>query len=278
MEFTESTINNQTFRYADIGTGLPVVLLHGFPDGPESWAETASAIVLAGHRAIVPYLRGYHPSTITPGRPYRRAEVGADVIGLLDVIGIDAAVLVGHDWGAAAVWNAVSVSPERVLGVVPIAIPHPAALKPSPKMMWQTRHFMNLKGPLSNQRTARSNFKYLETLYDRWAPNWSSSERDQALERARAIMSDPAVLNETLQWYRDLKFSPDPANNFRVTCPGLLVAGSEDFDGVLEAISKSQKRFDAPVELLTIDGAGHWPHREGSEEFTASLLTFLGKL
>ena len=268
----------QQFRYSDSGEGPAVVLLHGFPDGPESWETTRQALVAAGNRVVVPYLRGYHPDTIVEGRPYGDVHAGGDVIWLLDHLGIDRATLVGHDWGASAVWSAVCSFPERVNGIVPIAIPHPATLKSSLKLGWQARHFGYFKAPLSDVRTARNDLAYIDTLYERWAPDWVGPERDSTVARAKGLLSDPVVLHEALQWYRDLSLKPDPANDFRVECPGLLVAGGSDFESVLEATHTSTEHFDAPVEVLTIEGAGHWPHREGEREFIDRLITFVASL
>jgi len=275
MNFETIAHEGRNVRVASIGEGTPVVLLHGFPDGPRSWRVTADALAAAGHRAVVPYLRGYHPDTIGPGRPYGRAEIGDDVVHLLDALGIERAVLVGHDWGAACVWSAVSRSPERAAGVVPIAIPHPATMKPSVSLVWGVRHFFNLKAPLSDRRVARNNFAYVDALYDRWSPDWRGAARGSAVADAKEQFSDPRVLHEALQWYRDLSFKPDPANDFRVGCPGLLVTGGADFGGDIEPYERSVARFDAPAELLVVDGAGHWPHREGQAEFDARLVAFV---
>lgn len=276
MNFETITHDGRNVRVASVGEGAPVVLLHGFPDGPRSWADSAAALAAAGHRAIVPYLRGYHPDTIVAGRPYHRAEIGADVVHLLDALGLERAVLVGHDWGAACVWSAVSQFPDRVSAIVPIAIPHPASMTPSLGLLWGVRHFFNLKAPLSDRRVARNNFAYIDTLYERWAPRWRGASRGAAVADAKEQFADPAVLHEALQWYRDLSFKRDASNNFRVACPGLLVAGGADFDGDLDPYEWSVARFDAPAELLVIDDAGHWPHREGQAEFDARLIAFVG--
>ncbi len=276
MEFQTDRSGSQPFRYASVGGGAPVVLLHGFPDGPRSWAAAAEVVAGAGFRAIVPFLRGYHPDTIVAGRPYGRTEIGGDVIALLDTLGVDDAVLVGHDWGSSSVWSAAALSPERVRGLVPIAVPHPATLAPSPQLMWAVRHFGYFKLPFSDQRTSRNNFAYISTLFDRWAPKWA--DRKATLAYARELFSDPVVLHEALEWYRDLNLKPDPANNFRVSCPGLVVAGADDFGGDLTAYEKSVERFDGDADLCVIDGAGHWPHREGADQFHQALTGLLGSL
>lgn len=278
MNFETIEHQGRSVRVAAQGDGTPVVLFHGFPDGPESWASTADALANSGHRAIVPYLRGYHPDTIVPGRPYARPEFADDVVHLLDALNLESAVLVGHDWGAALVWNALAAHPERVRAVVPIAIPHPACLKPSLGLLWGVRHFFNFKAPFSDRRAARNDFAYVEQLYTRWSPEWKGAERDEAVSRIKQVFGDDAVLHEALQHYRDLSLKPDPASDFRVSCPGLIVAGADDFNGDMGPYEETVKRFDAPAQLFVVDGAGHWPHREGESEFLAQLLALIDAL
>jgi pimeloyl-ACP methyl ester carboxylesterase len=94
----------QTWRYFKLGNGhQDVVLVHGFPDTPQSWWDIATALAEFGYRVTVPYLWGYHPDTLVPGRSLKAAEIGEDVIGLMDALEIEEAVLVGHDWGASCV-------------------------------------------------------------------------------------------------------------------------------------------------------------------------------
>jgi len=275
VDFETLEHDGRKIRLADVGQGTPVVLLHGFPDGPESWAQTAAALADAGHRAIVPFLRGYHGDTIVPGRGYSRADFADDIVHLLDALGLDDAVLVGHDWGASFVWSTLSAHPERVRAVVPIAIPHPACLKPSLGLLWGVRHFFYFKAPASDQRAARNDFTYIEQLYRRWSPDWTGAARDDAVARIKEMFRDPAVLHEALQYYRDLSLKPDPSSNFRVACPALLVAGTADFDGNLEPYQASVARCDGAAELLAVEGAGHWPHREGEHEFIEQLIALV---
>ena len=70
MDVTSASAHDQRFVYTDSGEGPLVVLFHGFPDTPQGWADTRDALNDAGYRTVVPYLRGYHPDTIVPGRGY----------------------------------------------------------------------------------------------------------------------------------------------------------------------------------------------------------------
>jgi len=280
-EFENATLADQTWRYNDSGQGPPVVLFHGFPDTPHSYAGIARSLNEAGYRTIVPYLRGYHPDTLVPGRPYDALNNAQDVIGLLDALGLKSAALVGHDWGATVVYGAAALAPDRVDAIVPIAIPHPRTLKPkntlqAAGMLIMSRHFLYFKLPWAEAGTRRSDFRYIETLYRRWAPGWKGPERDAAVARAKEAFSSPEVLAGAIDWYRALGSKIDRRLTAPIKCSGLMVAGGKDFGGRLGPYKKSQALFEGGAELLVMPEAGHWPHREEEPQFTEALIRFLG--
>src|SRR5438445_9791253 len=101
-----SVTNGVGIEFDVTGSGRPVVLLHGFPDSGRLWRNQVPALVDAGHRVIVPDLRGY-------GRSDKPADVDAynllflagDVFAVLDDAGVERAAVVGHDWGSALAWG-----------------------------------------------------------------------------------------------------------------------------------------------------------------------------
>ena len=105
--------------------GAPVVVLaHGFPELAYSWRHQIPALAAAGYHVLAPDQRGYGGST----RPeaiddYNIADLTADLIGLLDDVGAEQAVFVGHDWGAPVVWDSALLHPERVAAVVGMSVP-----------------------------------------------------------------------------------------------------------------------------------------------------------
>ena len=282
-EFENATLGQQTWRYSDSGRGQPVVLLHGFPDTPHSWARIARSLNRAGYRTIVPYLRGYHPDTLVPGRPYDALHLAEDAIGLLDALGLESAVLVGHDWGATVVYGAAALAPDRVRAIVSIAIPHPRTLKPKNALQAfglfvMARHFLYFQLPWAEAGTRRNEFRYLDTLYRRWAPGWRGPERDAAVARAREAFSTPEVLDAAIDYYRAIGSKIDRRLTAPIRCSGLMVAGGKDFGGRLGPYKKSQGLFAGGAELLVMPEAGHWPHREEESQFTDALVRFLGEL
>jgi pimeloyl-ACP methyl ester carboxylesterase len=282
-EFETASVGSQAWRYHDSGQGRPVVLIHGFPDTPESYASIARSLNEAGYRTILPYLRGYHPDTIVPGRPYDAVNIAEDAIGLLDVLELESAVLVGHDWGASLIYGAAVLAPERVDAIVPIAIPHPSTLKPRNALqalglLVMARHFLYFQLPWCESGTRRNDFKYVETLYDRWAPEWQGPERDAAVARAKEAFSTPEVLRAAIDYYRAVSTKLDRRLTGPIACRGLMVAGGRDCGGHLGPYKKSLARFEGGAEILVMPEAGHWPHREDESLFTDKLLRFLREL
>ena len=274
MELTSASAHGQRFVYTDSGEGPLVVLFHGFPDTPQGWAGTRDALNDAGYRTVVPYLRGYHPETIVAGRGYGAGETAEDATRLLDAIGADRAVLVGHDWGASVVYRAAALAPERVRGICAVAIPHPRLLRRSLGLLWRARHFITLRLPTGPWLARRRDFAYIDTLMRRWAPNWSGTSRADTLAEVKRCFADPLVLDGALSYYRDASVGEGLA---ALSPPALVVGGTTDIIDA-DAFTRSPEAFEGPCEVLIAEGAGHWPHREAGELFDERLLAFLAGL
>src|SRR5215470_8667723 len=97
------------------GDGVPVLLLHGWPDSARLWRHQVPVLTAAGYRVITPDLRGFGGSA----RPdavasYKLASSVADMAAILDAVGAPAAHVVGHDWGAAVAWLTAMYLPDRI--------------------------------------------------------------------------------------------------------------------------------------------------------------------
>jgi pimeloyl-ACP methyl ester carboxylesterase len=274
MDVTSASAHDQRFVYTDSGEGPLVVLFHGFPDTPQGWSGTRDALNNAGYRTVVPYLRGYHPDTIVSGRGYGPSEIAEDAVRLLDAIGADQAVLVGHDWGASVVYRAAALAPKRVRGICAVAIPHPRLLGRSLGLLWRGRHFLTLRLPSGPWLARRRDFAYLDTLMRRWAPNWSGAVRDGTLADVKRCFANPRLLDAALGYYRDASLGADLAV---LSQPALIVGGTTDIIAA-EAFTRSSEAFEGHCEVLIAEGAGHWPHREAAELFDQRLRAFLAGL
>jgi pimeloyl-ACP methyl ester carboxylesterase len=256
--------------------GPVVVLLHGFPDGPETWDGYASQLADRGCRVIAPALRGFVRGTAVRGEPSTPVTAAEDVVRLLDALEVPSAVVVGHDWGAAATYALAGMAADRVDRVVPIAIPHPRTVRPGPGMIWNVRHFAWLGLPGGSMRLALRDIGYLDRLARRWAPQWTDGGRDELVEAARQRLGDSEVRRGAVRFYRDLLRVPDRRAGRRTTVPGLLVVGSDDLAAYgASSFMQTPEAFTATCDIVVMDGTGHWPHLERPDEFAARTLSFV---
>src|SRR5271169_6215105 len=116
--------NGIRLHFAEQGEGPLVVLCHGFPESWYSWRHQLLALSAAGFHAVAVDMRGYGQSDRPEGiDQYTLLHLVGDMVGLLDALGADQAVIVGHDWGAAVAWQAAQLRPDRFCGVIGLSVP-----------------------------------------------------------------------------------------------------------------------------------------------------------
>src|SRR3984893_6361891 len=127
--------NGIRMHLAEEGDGPLVVLCHGFPESWYSWRHQLRALAAAGFHAVAPDMRGYgrtdRPDAIDA---YTLLHLVGDMIGLLDTLGAETAVIAGHDWGAPVAWHAALLRPDRFRGVIGLSVPYRprGPVRPSP--------------------------------------------------------------------------------------------------------------------------------------------------
>ncbi len=116
--------NGIRMHIAEQGDGPLVIMCHGFPESWYSWRHQLSALAQAGFHAVAPDMRGYgqtdRPDAIDQ---YSLLHLVGDMVGLVDALGAETAVIVGHDWGAPVAWHAGQLRPDRFRGVIGLSVP-----------------------------------------------------------------------------------------------------------------------------------------------------------
>lgn len=116
--------NGIRIHIAEQGEGPVVILCHGFPESWYSWRHQLPALAAAGFHAVAPDMRGYgqtdRPEAIDQ---YTLLHLVGDMVGLLDALGAESAVIAGHDWGAPVAWHAALLRPDRFRAVVGLSVP-----------------------------------------------------------------------------------------------------------------------------------------------------------
>ncbi|WP_139272870.1 alpha/beta fold hydrolase [Mycobacterium paraffinicum] len=308
--------NGVQLRVVEAGErGAPVVILaHGFPELAYSWRHQIPVLAEAGYHVLAPDQRGYGGSSCPePIEAYDIHQLTADLVGLLDDVGAERAVWVGHDWGAAVVWNAPLLHPDRVAAVAALSVPavprsHAAPTKAWRKMFGQNFFYIlyfqepgvadaELNGDPA--RTMRRMLGGLRTSGDPLAssrmvapgtegfidrlpepdhlPDWlSQGELDHYIsEFSRTGFTGG------LNWYRNFdrnwETTPELADA-KITVPALFIGGTADPVLTFTRPDRASELITGPYRQVMIDDAGHWLQQERPDEVNAALLDFLNGL
>lgn len=286
---TVVTVGDLRFPVREAGPagGVPVVLLHGFPDCFHSFDAQLAALGDAGYRAIAPTLRGYAATAIPADGDYYLTTLVDDLVGLLDALDLPRAHLVGHDWGAAIGWLAVAGHPDRFVSYTSIAIPplggmlraayrFPVQLRKSWYMF-----FFQWRG-LADVALARDDFAFIDRLWRDWSPGWTWPADSLAV--VKETFRQPGVARAALGYYRHLfRWFDAPNRHGReligqsVRVPVLVLHGRTDgcMDARMAAAAVGAARLEAGAHFEVVDGGGHFLHQERPAQVNRLLLDFL---
>jgi pimeloyl-ACP methyl ester carboxylesterase len=262
-----------TLAVLDEGEGRPVLLLHGFPDSSHVWRDQVPALVKSGMRAIAPDLRGFGESEKPEAvEEYAVSRSVADVLALLDGLGIERAHVVGHDWGAAVAWVLAAFAPARVERLVAMSAGHPNALR-SPSIEQREKAWYQLLfqfAGAAEERLMRDDCKLFRDLL----------RGDGDLERYLADLSRPGALTAALGWYR-ANAAPDRELERRsalpaVAAPTLGLWSSGDNYLTEDGMLRSAEHVTGPWRYERIEGASHWMQRDAPARINELMLEFLG--
>ncbi|MFL5955170.1 MAG: alpha/beta fold hydrolase [Gaiellaceae bacterium] len=266
-----TTPDGLALNVRDEGDGAPVVLLHGFPDSSHVWRKQIPALVGAGFRAIAPDLRGYGESD----KPqevdaYRMTTSAADVVAILDALGIERAHVVGHDWGAGLAWVVAGLHPDRVEKLVAMSVGHPDAQEPTVEQREKSWYMLwfQFEG-LAEEVIPRDDWKLLR--------EWTRGDGD--VERYIADLSRPGAMTAALNWYR-ANVLPQrelvPKRAFpQVAAPTMGLWSSGDHYLLEAPIKASGQHVAGGWRYERIDGASHWLQLDQPERVNELLLEFL---
>lgn len=260
-------------------SGVPIILLHGFPETWRCWIRQVPALAEAGFRVIVPDQRGYGLSDKPKGIPnYRMEELVKDVLGLIDALDYEKVNLVGHAWGANIAWVLAYKHPERLQRLGVLNVPHPLVM----------RRF--LKRDLEQIRRSWYAFffqiPWLPELGMR-AGNWRGAVRslrgsglihtftNEDIEKYKEAWSQPGAMTAMINWYRAAAWYPFwPSGEMRIRVPTLMMWGMKDF-ALTHRMARPSMDYVDTGNLILFPEATHWVQRDAAEEVNHYLIDFL---
>jgi pimeloyl-ACP methyl ester carboxylesterase len=315
--FEHIETNGIRLRVAVEGDGPLIVMVHGWPESWYSWRHQIPALAAAGYRVAVPDVRGYGDSDKPQAKEaYAIKEMCADVAGLIDALGEERAILVGHDWGAPIVWNTALFHPDKVRAVAGLSVPH-TGRGPMPrvelfKQLYKDRFFYQLYFQAEGVAEAELEADIRTSL--RKIYYWISGDGMKAKLRPNkdpdAGLLDnlpdpdpfPAWLSDEELDYYVAQFEKSgfrgPINRYRtaeldfeqqaaiadskIEQPTAFIAGTLEpvlaFIPGVDMIEVMRNHVTDLRLVRLIDGAGHWVQQEAPDEVNAALLEFLGTL
>jgi pimeloyl-ACP methyl ester carboxylesterase len=307
--------NGINMHIAELGEGPLVLLCHGFPECWYSWRHQLTALAAAGYHAVAPDQRGYGQTDRPEGaEKYTILHLAGDIVGLLDALGEQSAIIVGHDWGAPVAWNAALMRPDRFRAVAGLSVPYVPrgpismlqALRAAAGEDFYMVYFQKPgQAEAALERDVRASIQGLlyaasgDALPEyRWNPV-GGSIAEATLPPQLPL---PPWLSEAdidyyagefkrtgftggLNWYRAIDLSWEltaPFDAARILQPALFIAGKEDgvlrFPGMSAIISGQQTSLPGLRGTLLLDGCGHWVQQERPAEVSGALIDFLAAL
>jgi pimeloyl-ACP methyl ester carboxylesterase len=303
--------NGIDLSVAESGEGPLVVLCHGFPETSHSWRHQLPVLTEAGYHVAAPDMRGYgrsdHPAEV---EGYDMVNLADDMAGLLDAIGEERAIFVGHDWGAAVVWSMATLHPQRVRAVAGMSVPYrPRSSRPpvgSLKYLFGDTFFYMLYfqavGP-ADEELGRDPRQTLTRFY--WsasgdAPAGFTIVRDRHGTGLLDVLDEPpeefpgwltsedidhatAEFTRTgftggLNYYRNMDRSwelTERVGQTHITQPALFIGGERDPVLRMSPPQVMDGWVDDLRATIVLPGAGHWIQQERPTEVNDALLSFL---
>ena len=312
-DITHRTIstNGIDMHIAEAGSGPLVILCHGFPESWYSWRHQLLALAAAGFHAVAPDQRGYGETT-APDRidAYTQLHLVGDIVGLLDALGEEQAVIAGHDWGAPVAWHSALLRPDRFRAVIGLSVPHSQGGLPTTaqfKAIYKDNFFYILYFQEPGKAEAELEADPRRTLRMLLYAASGNSNREPGvasplpktakfLDAMREPESLPPWLTEAdldyftsqfqksgfrggLNWYRNIDRNHELLAAFKgltIKQPALFISGTRDVVPMTDQ-AKQNIRNSLPGlrDLVILDGAGHWTQQERPAEVNDAMVRFL---
>jgi pimeloyl-ACP methyl ester carboxylesterase len=301
--------NGITLRTDLAGAGMPVLLCHGFPESRHSWRHQLPALAAAGYRVIAPDMRGYGGSTSPAAvEDFTLLHLVGDMVGLLDALGHERAVIVGHDWGAFVAWTAAQLRPDRFVAVAGLSVPFSPRSPAAPLEILRRRGLARfywlwfVDQPAAEAELDADVAEGLRRIY--WGlsgampdPLWDGIVGPDGFlgsfpvpdglpawlsphDMHRQVAAFAGGFRGPLNWYRNMDRNWSLLGAFagmRITQPAMFAAGARDpvVGWGAKAVAAHKQTLPGLVSNTLLPGIGHWVQQEAPAAVNDLLLAFL---
>lgn len=269
--------NSLRFGYIEMGQGPLILLLHGYPETARSWNGVQTILAESGFRTVAVFMRGYAPTS--PASDYSVRSLGQDVVALIAALGEQEAIVVGHDWGASAAYEAAFTSPEVVSHLVTLSIPHPLGTQPSVALFRRAPHFLYYQMPTAERLIWSNDFNHIRNIFKSWSPGFDMPENE--FEDVRNMLKAPDGIQGPLSYYHAV--AANAQNNAeiqatsKINVPTLVIAGDNDGTADLAWFDTAEPAFAARYSFKLMRDTGHFPQIEQPVAVAALIRNFVSE-
>lgn len=261
--------NGLTFdvRVAGPDDGVPVVLLHGFPETSAAWGDVAPELAADGHRVIAPDQRGYSPGARPDGvDAYATDHLVDDVLAIADALDVDRFHLVGHDWGASVAWVLAARRPERLRSLTAFSVPHLAAynraLREDPDAQQRASYIGLFRQDRAADLLLEDDATRLRAMYAGAVP------ADQVETYVRHL-GEPGAMRAALHWYGAM--TPALGDLPPVRVPTTFVWSDGDSAIGRAGADACGEHVEADYRYVVLEGVTHWIPEQAPEAVLAAV-------
>ncbi|MCP4753409.1 MAG: alpha/beta hydrolase, partial [Proteobacteria bacterium] len=294
--------NGINMNILEQGEGPLVVMCHGFPELAHSWRHQLSAVAKAGYRAVAPDQRGYGKSDIPEGiDAYHMLNLVGDMVGLVDALDEEKAVIVGHDFGAMVAIHCALLRPDIFHAVTLMSVPYSprrwgstSPIESMKKMAGENEFYITYfqePGKVEKELDVNVRENVLKTFYSlsgdalpekRWRfmfnkgekfsdtsylpdslPAWLTEEDIEFSTREFERTGYGPAVNWYRNWDRNWELTPF-LSGAKIRQPSMFIAGAEDSVVAMmgPAIENQEESMTDLRKKVLIPGAGHWVQQE----------------
>jgi len=273
--------NTVCLHYVTQGEGKLMLFLHGFPEFWYSWRYQIPEFA-QDYQVVAVDLRGYNDSNKPQGiKNYTVEKLERDILGLIQGLGYESCILVGHDWGGGIAWSFTHHYPDKIEKLIVMNCPHPArlvqVLQKSPRQILKSAYIAFFQLPLLPELLFQWNDYQLladafrKTTFDK---NVFASED---LEHYKNAAAKPGALTAMLNYYRALPQSLSKQSYWQpLEMPTLLIWGEDDpFLG--QELNDHLEAYVKNLQVKYIANCSHWVQQEKPGRVNQAMREFLSK-
>ncbi len=270
--------NGIKLHYVTQGEGPLMLMLHGFPEFWYSWRYQIPEFA-KNFRVVAVDLRGYNNSEKLPNQSaYVMDEFVKDVAGIINGLGYEKCVLVGHDWGGAIAWNFAYAHPEMLEKLIVMNLPHPAKFAEgfrTPQQMLRSSYIFFFQIPgIPELVLQMGDYQAIENAFTSMAFNKSNITQTD-LQAYKEAAAKPGAITAMLSYYRNVF----QQNIFKqdwpiLEVPTLMIWGEND-TALGKELSYGTEAYVRDFQIKYIPNCSHWVQQDRPDLVNQYMAEFL---